>query len=219
MRDEDIFYSDEEFSDSEDLYQVSCNFDLFSRSWSSRQVPDYQKPKPEGSIFYQHGGSGLIENNRSNTIDHPVNQISSGMAGMGLGGNFLNQARLLLFLYELESISSPAGIMSIFLRPTIKTQEAPKSLSYSSMAKKEPLQPIKPNIIKSKFPPVAIHRAEPKKQTAPSIRVAETALDAGYRCPCFEWPVSLEFQRTQIAGFEPAILNMIRDTQLINRWW
>jgi hypothetical protein len=142
LRDEDIFYSDEEFSDSEDLYQV----------------PDYQKPKPEGSIFYQHGGTGLIENNRSNTIDHPVNQISSGMAGMGLGGNFLNQAR-----------------------PTIKTQEAPKSLSYSSMAKKEPLQPIKPNIIKSKFPPVAIHRAEPKKQTAPSIRVAETALDAGYR--------------------------------------
>merc|ERR1719494_1431477 len=112
MRDEDIFYSDEEFSDSEDLYQV----------------PDYQKPKPEGSIFYQHGGSGLIENNRSKTIDHPVNQISSGMAGMGLGGNFLNQAR-----------------------PTIKTQEAPKSLSYSSMAKKEPLQPIKPNIISRSF--------------------------------------------------------------------
>ena len=128
----------------------------------------------------------MIENNRSNTIDHPVNQISSGMAGMGLGGNFLSQARLLLILYELEPISSPAGIMSIFLRPTIKTQEAPKSLSYSSMAKKEPLQPIKPNIIKSKFPPVAIHRAEAKKQTAPSIRVAETALDAGYRCPCFE---------------------------------
>ena len=149
-------------------------------------MPDYQKPKPEGSIFYQHGGSSLIENNRSNTIDHPVNQISSGMAGMGLGGNFLSQARLLLILYELEPISSPAGIMSIFLRPTIKTQEAPKSLSYSSMAKKEPLQPIKPNIIKSKFPPVAIHRAESKKQTAPSIRVAETALDAGYRCPCPE---------------------------------
>ena len=50
------------------------------------------------------------------------------------------------------------------------------------MAKKEPLQPIKPNIIKPKIPPLAIHRAEPKKPTAPSMRVAETALMAGYRC-------------------------------------
>jgi len=112
--------------------------------------------KAGGSIFYQHGGSGLIEKHRSNTIDHPVNQISMGMAGMGLGGNFLNHDR-----------------------PTIKTQSAPKS--YSSMAKKEPLQPIKPNIIKPKIPPLAIHRAEPKKPTAPCMRVAETALMAGYR--------------------------------------
>ena len=67
-------------------------------------------------------------------------------------------------------------------RPTIKTQSAPKS--YSSMAKKEPLQPIKPNIIKPKIPPLAIHRAEPKKPTAPCMRVAETALMAGYRCFC-----------------------------------
>merc|ERR1712037_632856 len=83
---------------------------------------------------------------------------SMGMAGMGLGGNFLNHDR-----------------------PTIKTQSAPKSLSYSSMAKKEPLQPIKPNIIKPKIPPLAVHRAEPKKPTTPSMRVAETALMAGYR--------------------------------------
>jgi len=138
MRDEDIFYSDDEFSDSEDLYQV----------------PDYNNSKAGGSIYYQVGGSSLIEK----TIDRPVNQISMGMAGMGLGGNFLNHDR-----------------------PTIKTQSAPKSLSYSSMAKKEPLQPIKPNIIKPKIPPLAIHRAEPKKPTAPSMRVAETALMAGYR--------------------------------------
>jgi len=142
MRDEDIFYSDDEFSDSEDFYQV----------------PDYNNSKAEGSIFYQHGGSGLIEKQRSNTIDRPVNQISMGMAGMGLGGNFLNHDR-----------------------PTLKTQSAPKSLSYSSMAKKEPLQPIKPNIIKPKIPPLAIHRAEPKKPTTPCMRVAETALMAGYR--------------------------------------
>jgi len=138
MRDEDIFYSDDEFSDSEDLYQV----------------PDYNNSKAGGSIYYQHGGSSLIEK----TIDRPVNQISMGMAGMGLGGNFLNHDR-----------------------PTMKTQSAPKSLSYSSMAKKEPLQPIKPNIIKPKIPPLAIHRAEPKKPTAPCMRVAETALMAGYR--------------------------------------
>lgn len=138
MRDEDIFYSDDEFSDSEDLYQV----------------PDYNNSKAGGSIYYQHGGSSLIEK----TIDRPVNQISMGMAGMGLGGNFLNHGR-----------------------PTMKTQSAPKSLSYSSMAKKEPLQPIKPNIIKPKIPPLAIHRAEPKKPTAPCMRVAETALMAGYR--------------------------------------
>jgi hypothetical protein len=142
MRDEDIFYSDDEFSDSEDFYQV----------------PDYNNSKAGGSIFYQHGGSSLIEKQRSNTIDRPVNQISMGMAGMGLGGNFLNHDR-----------------------PTIKTQSAPKSLSYSSMAKKEPLQPIKPNIIKPKIPPLAVHRAEPKKPTTPSMRVAETALMAGYR--------------------------------------
>jgi len=122
------------------------------------QVPDYNNSKAGGSIFYQHGGSSLIEKQRSNTIDRPVNQISMGMAGMGLGGNFLNHDR-----------------------PTIKTQSAPKSLSYSSMAKKEPLQPIKPNIIKPKIPPLAVHRAEPKKPTTPSMRVAETALMAGYR--------------------------------------
>jgi len=143
MRDEDIFYSDDEFSDSEDFYQV----------------PDYNNSKAGGSIFYQHGGSSLIENQQmSKTIDRPVNQISMGMAGMGLGGNFLNHDR-----------------------PTLKTQSAPKSLSYSSMAKKEPLQPIKPNIIKPQIPPLAIHRAEPKKPTAPCMRVAETALMAGYR--------------------------------------
>ena len=93
MRDEDIFYSDDEFSDSEDFYQVvgpkacQCNGIVL-------QVPDYNNSKTDGgSIFYQHGGSGLIEKQRSNTIDRPVNQISMGMAGMGLGGNFLNHDR------------------------------------------------------------------------------------------------------------------------------
>ena len=56
-------------------------------------MDNYNKSKAEGSIFYQHGGSGLIEKQRSNTIDRPVNQISMGMAGMGLGGNFLNHDR------------------------------------------------------------------------------------------------------------------------------
>ena len=93
MRDEDIFYSDDEFSDSEDFYQVvglkacQCNGIVL-------QVPDYNKSKTEGgSIFYQHGGSKIEKQRIENTIDHPVNQISMGIAGMGLGGNFLNHDR------------------------------------------------------------------------------------------------------------------------------
>ena len=53
-------------------------------------MPDYNNSKAGGSIYYQVGGSSLIEK----TIDRPVNQISMGMAGMGLGGNFLNHDRL-----------------------------------------------------------------------------------------------------------------------------
>ena len=113
MRDEDIFYSDDEFSDSEDFYQVGpmdqWSIYIVGTRFNSQysafpgfkdlkvktyfKVPDYNNSKAGGSIFYQHGGSSLIEKHRSNTIDHPVNQISMGMAGMGLGGNFLNHDR------------------------------------------------------------------------------------------------------------------------------
>ena len=94
MRDEDIFYSDDEFSDSEDFYQVGPkSWNVLQGNGLVMQVPDYNNSKAGGSIFYQHGGSSLIEKQRSNTIDRPVNQISMGMAGMGLGGNFLNHDR------------------------------------------------------------------------------------------------------------------------------
>ena len=95
MRDEDIFYSDDEFSDSEDFYQVASKSHVKTNQLVFSQVPDYNNSKAGGSIFYQHGGSSLIENQQmSKTIDRPVNQISMGMAGMGLGGNFLNHDRL-----------------------------------------------------------------------------------------------------------------------------
>ena len=86
------------------------------------------------------------------------------------------------FGWNIVYLAETFNLKINFFRPTLKIQSAPKSLSYSSMAKKEPLQPIKPNIIKPQIPPLAIHRAEPKKPTAPCMRVAETALMAGYRC-------------------------------------
>merc|ERR1712080_689843 len=78
------------------------------------------------------------------------------MGSMGLGGNLLGQART-------RSQAIP-----------------PKVVSYSSIAKKEPLQSPKTNIIKPRGPPIAIYKPE-KKTPTHCVRVPETALMAGYR--------------------------------------
>merc|ERR1712226_1026361 len=65
-------------------------------------------------------------------------------------------------------------------RPKSQTQ-APKVVSYSSIAKKEPLQPQTANIIKPRPIPFAHYKPEPKKASTPSVRVPETALMVGYR--------------------------------------
>merc|ERR1719228_2874561 len=79
------------------------------------------------------------------------------METMGLGGCLLGQAR-----------SRSQAL-------------APKVVSYSSIAKKEPLQPQKANMIKPRLPPLAIYKSESKKTPTHCVRVPETALMAGYR--------------------------------------
>jgi hypothetical protein len=89
-------------------------------------------------------------------IDRPITQISSGLAG--LGGGLLGQAR--------RQGSAPA----------------PRTLTYSSIASKQPLQPQKPNINKPKQPQPTptIFKSDSKSKITCS-RVSETALMAGYR--------------------------------------
>merc|ERR1719334_2947328 len=79
------------------------------------------------------------------------------MGSMGLGGSLLGQVK--------SKSQTPA----------------PKAVSYSSIAKKEPLQPQTANIIKPRPIPCSLYKPEPKKAPAPSVRVPETALMAGYR--------------------------------------
>jgi len=141
---EEIFYSDEDTSDSE-LYQGS-------------QGSKYFSGKPE-SIFtnkmWQNAG-GIspenVSNTMYNTIDSPINQISFGISNL---------------LSNNSSMYKSAPV---------------KQISYSSIAKKEPLQPVKTqsNIPRSTLPrPSSIHKADPKK--AVSCKVSETAISAGYR--------------------------------------
>lgn len=144
---EDIFYSDDEFSDSEEIYQV----------------PEYFSNNSNLSTRVRQNSNGALSPETSSpaysTIDRPITQISMGIGGLGLGsGSLLGQAKV------SSQSNNPAK---------------PKSMSWSSVAKKEPLQPQKANIIKPKLPP--LYKAEPKKSPAVSVRVPETALMAGYR--------------------------------------
>jgi len=93
----------------------------------------------------------LNDNRSFNTIDSPITQISSGIQSLWTGDG--------------QRFHKPA-----------------KQLSYSSMAKKEPLQPQKPQ---NSF--VKINKPEPRKTSSSHVvngqhvKVAETALSAGYR--------------------------------------
>jgi len=142
---EEIFYSDEDISDSE----------LDPGSQSSR----YFSGKPE-SIFsnklWQNAG-GISPENVSNTfyntIDSPINQISFGISNL---------------LSNNTSMYKSAPV---------------KQISYSSIAKKEPLQPVKTqnNIPRPALPRTSsINKVDPKK-AAVSCKVTETAISAGYR--------------------------------------
>jgi len=141
---EEIFYSDEDISDSE-LYQAS-------------QGSRYFSGKPE-SIFssklWQHAGGMSPENVSNtfyNTIDSPINQISFGISNL---------------LSNNSSLYKSAPV---------------KQISYSSIAKKEPLQPVKTqnNIPRPPLSrPNSINKVDPKKVV--SCKVTETAISAGYR--------------------------------------
>jgi len=145
--DEDIFYSDDEFSDSE-IYNQSpgSGSNIFSSFGKQDAIFSRAFSLDAGTQAYARS------NENFNTIDSPITQISS-------------------------------GIQSLLKNDSQRLNRMPsKQLSYSSMAKKEPLQPQKPqNIIK-------INKPEPKKPAAPTnivngqhVKVAETALSAGYR--------------------------------------
>jgi len=145
---EDIFYSDDEFSDSE-IYNQGSGSNIFSSFGKQESIFSSRAfSLDSGTTAF----SNLNENHNFNTIDSPITQISS-------------------------------GIQSLLKNDTQRLNKLPgKQLSYSSMAKKEPLQPQKPqNIMKINKP------AEPKKPASGNIvngqhvKVAETALSAGYR--------------------------------------
>ena len=191
MRDEDIFYSDDEFSDSEDLYQVGSRLhiktiNLFSRCriTTTQRLGGASTTSTGGQAWLRKPSTGRSTRSRWAWQAWAWVATFSTMTGylvISMWTNIIIECKLVnSIVYLAETLNLKIN----FCRPTMKTQSAPKSLSYSSMAKKEPLQPIKPNIIKPKIPPLAIHRAEPKKPTAPCMRVAETALMAGYRYIC-----------------------------------
>jgi len=150
LKDEDIFYSDDEDSDSEGGFpQVAAykSREPCSLGYSSHSsLPTSTTPSSCGSSPLL-GGLDTMER----TIDRPVSQVCAGLRGLGLG---LGQPR---------------------------TWPPQTNTSYSTMAKKEPLQAQKPNIIRAKVPP-NIHKAEARKAPQQqSVKVQETALMAGYR--------------------------------------
>jgi len=143
LHDEDIFYSDEDYSDSEEI---------------SFKTPDYFSIFQPDRRLKQNSSSSCSpesDNSRSwGTIDRPITQISMGIQGLGFGGGLFHHAK----------ISAPVTV--------------PKVLSYSTMAKKEPLQPLqvqKTNIIR---PKIITKTTEPLTKI---MKVAETAVMAGYR--------------------------------------
>eukprot|EP00090_Calanus_glacialis_P044783 TRINITY_DN8024_c0_g2_i2.p1 TRINITY_DN8024_c0_g2~~TRINITY_DN8024_c0_g2_i2.p1 ORF type:complete len:264 (+),score=43.88 TRINITY_DN8024_c0_g2_i2:27-818(+) len=155
--DEDIFYSDDELSDSE-LFQTSSFASKYFSDKSESIFSTRLRQNSSGNLSPQGvslSNANLNANMIFNTIDSPINQISSGISS----------------LLSKESQRNKTGPV--------------KQLSYSSMAKKEPLQTIKPqhNIPAPK--PVArtnslINKPELKKALSAS-KVTETALSAGYR--------------------------------------
>lgn len=158
--DEDIFYSDEEFSDS-DIYQASDTRESQYYSTigkATEAIFSNRLRQNSNGAFSSEGGSQTLSNpylndNRSfNTIDSPITQISSG----------------------IQSLLSGDGQ---------RFHKANKQLSYSSMAKKEPLQTQKPqNIIKINKPEAAKKPVvSPNVVNGQHVKVQETALSAGYR--------------------------------------
>ena len=74
------------------------------------------------------------------------------------------------------------GISNLLSNNTTMYKSAPvKQISYSSIAKKEPLQPMKTqhNIPRPPLPRASSIKADPKK--AVSCKATETAISAGYR--------------------------------------
>jgi len=159
---DEIFYSDDEFSDSDmrdKLFQGSgAGSNYFTSYGKTDSIFSNRTFSVDRSFSVDNGeqsfsldnGSQTFANENFNTIDSPITQISTGIQSLLEDGQ--------------QRINNPT-----------------KQLSYSSMAKKEPLQPQKPqNIIK-------INKPEPKKPAPPNIvngqhvKVAETALAAGYR--------------------------------------
>jgi len=153
LKDEDIFYSDDEDSDSEGGFPQVAAYKYrepsslgypYSSYPSYSSLPTSNTPSSCGSSPLL-GGLGTMER----TIDRPVSQVCSGLRGLGLG-----QAR---------------------------TWPPQTPTSYSTMAKKEPLQSQKPNIIRAKLPP-NIYKTEARKGPQQQcVKVQETALMAGYR--------------------------------------
>lgn len=149
--DEDIFYSDEELSDSE-VYAPSYSKYFTSRSesiFSSRLRQNSSGTlSPEESV---RAGSTNTAGKVFNTIDSPINQISSGITNLNL--------------LVKES------------RPAFPGQSS-KPISWSSIAKKEPLQTIKPQ---NNIPKPLPKSYKPKQEKTISTKVNESAVSAGYR--------------------------------------
>ena len=89
----------------------------------------------------------------------------------------------LIYLYFSPINQISFGISNLLSNNTTMYKSAPaKQISYSSIAKKEPLQPVKTqnNIPRPPLPRASsINKVDPKK--AVSCKATETAISAGYR--------------------------------------
>jgi len=165
---DEIFYSDDDLSDS-DIYQGSTfGSNYFSGNtesilgqnmWMQGSNSDLFTRENKSQVWPNSTGLSISPDNVSNaiynTINSPINQISFGIS------NLLTQEK-----------------------PQYKSAPV-RQISYSSIAKKEPLQPVKqtnnvpkkPLISKPSFNTIDTT----KKQSIASNKVTETALSAGYR--------------------------------------
>ena len=150
---EEIFYSDDDLSDT-DLYQSS---NLGSKYFSGKSESIFSSemwPSSTGLSISPDNDVNDVSHKIYNTIDSPINQISFGIS------NLLSHNTNHAGLYK------PAPV---------------RQLSYSSMAKKEPLQPAKTinNIQpRAQTNKPTINKTDPKKVVG---KVTETAVSAGYR--------------------------------------